>query len=228
MGDEPTHHRSRRQFVKGASLFAVFLPSIVTPASLRPAQSKQPTQAHVVGGGCDGCGGIYEGLPASLSWETRIAPPSEPGEPLEVSGVIYRADGRTPAPGVILYVYHTDAGGHYSPAPDQTGTARRHGHLRGWMRTNPRGEYRFRSIRPAPYPNRDIPAHIHPIIKEPDKNEYYLDEYWFDDDPLITADKRAKMEKRGGLGIIHLSKNDKGVWVGRRDIVLGLNIPDYR
>ena len=95
------------------------------------------------------------------------------------------------------------------------------------MKTNERGEYKFTSIRPAQYPSRQIPAHIHPIIKEPDKNEYYIDEYLFDDDPIL-ARAQQKQENRGGSGIIHLAKNSEGVWAGRRDIILGLNVPNYR
>jgi protocatechuate 3,4-dioxygenase, beta subunit len=228
MSKLPPHNYSRRRFVKGAAVFAVSLPALAIPNNSCRAQTKRHPQTGLVGGGCDGCESIYEGMPPHLNWETAIASPAEPGEPMEVSGVIYRADATTAAPGVILYVYHTDARGYYSPAPGQAGLSRHDGHLRGWMKTNQKGEYKFRSIRPAPYPNRDVAAHIHPIIKEPDKNEYYIDEYWFDDDPLLTDEKRAKLEKRGGLGIIHLSRNEKGVWVGKRDIVLGLNIPDYR
>jgi protocatechuate 3,4-dioxygenase beta subunit len=142
-------------------------------------------------------------------------------------GRILRADGRTRAPGVVLYVYHTDAQGYYSPAPGATGHARRHGHLRGWMRTNAAGEYRFTTIRPAAYPGRDIPAHIHPIIKEPDLNEYWIDTYEFDDDPLLTPAVRSRYENRGGPGVLHLARNAAGVWTGRRDINLGLNIPGY-
>ena len=199
----------------------------VTSTSCRP-QTKQLRSTPLVGGGCDGCDIIYANMPRQLSWQTTIAPATEPGERIEISGIIYRADGRTPAPNVILYVYHTDASGLYSPAPDEAGAARRHGHLRGWMKTNERGEYKFISIRPAPYPNAHIPAHIHPVVKELDKNEYYLDEYLFDDDPLLTREPRPKVENRGGSGIIHLTKNPDGTWVGRRDIVLGLNIPNYR
>jgi protocatechuate 3,4-dioxygenase beta subunit len=182
----------------------------------------------IVGGGCDGCEGIYDGMPRELSWETRIANDAEPGERLEMSGVIYRRDGKTPAPGVILYVYHTDAKGFYSPEGDAKGAARRHGHLRGWMKTGSQGEYRFTTIKPAPYPGQRIPAHVHPIVKEPDKNEYYIDEYLFDDDPLLTRAERARLENRGGSGIVHLTRGTNGVYRGRRDITLGLNIPNYR
>ena len=192
------------------------------------AQTKPLTSTAIVGGGCDGCDIIYANMPQQLSWQTTIASAAEPGERMEISGIIYQADGRTPAPNVILYVYHTDAKGLYSPAPNEAGAARRHGHLRGWMKTNQRGEYKFTSIRPAPYPNSRGPAHIHPIVKEPDKNEYWIDEYLFDDDPAVTREPRPRVENRGGSGIIHLTRNSDGTWIGRRDIVLGLNIPNYR
>ena len=189
--------------------------------------AEAPQSSQLVGGGCDGCELMYEGMPRALSWRTAIAGNGEAGEPLEMRGVIYRSDGKTPAPGVILYVYHTDAKGYYSPAPGQT-QGRRHGHLRGWMKTDRMGRYEFRTLRPAPYPNREIPAHIHPVVKEPGKNEYYLDEYVFADDPLLTPEKRGKLENRGGSGIVEVSRNKNGVWVGRRDIILGRNIPHYR
>ena len=219
-------HDGRQQH-RHLFLFTALLFSLVIANTSCRAQTKTRSATAIVGGGCDGCELIYDGMPQQLSWQTAIASPSEPGERMEISGTIYQVDGKTPASNVILYVYHTDAKGLYSPAPDATGPARRHGHLRGWMKTNERGEYKFTSIRPAQYPSRQIPAHIHPIIKEPDKNEYWIDEYLFDDDPILAREQQ-KQENRGGSGIIHLTKNSDGVWVGRRNIILGLNIPNYK
>ena len=179
----------------------------------------------IAGGGCDGCELMFEGMPKRMDWRTSIAGENEPGKPLVVRGVIYRSDGKTPAPGVVLYVYQTDAIGHYPPAPARHG--RRHGRLRGWMKTDADGRYEFRTIRPAPYPGQAIPAHIHPVVKEPDKNEYYIDEFLFDDDPLLTKAERAEQEGRGGSGVINVTADDKGVLIGSRDIILGRNIPDY-
>jgi protocatechuate 3,4-dioxygenase, beta subunit len=45
---------------------------------------------------------------------------------------------------------------------------------------------------------------------------------------MLTPEERAREEKRGGSGIIRLAKNQQGVWIGRRDIVLGRNVPNYR
>jgi len=181
---------------------------------------------RVVGGGCEDCQLMMEGIPASLSWQTTIADTHETGEPLIISGIIYKSDGKTPAPGVILYVYHTDSKGIYSPSMNQT-SGKRHGHLRGWMKTDDTGRYQFKTIRPASYPNRQAPQHIHPIIKEPGVTRYWIDEFLFEDDPLLSSEERSRQEKRGGSGIIPLIKNENGVWIGKRDIILGMNIPNY-
>lgn len=177
-----------------------------------------------VGGPCDECDLMFEGMPSNLSWRTTMAPPGEPGEPMIIQGTIYKKDGKTPAPDVILYIYHTDNAGIYSIAPGHTN---RHGHLRGWIRTGADGRYEFKSIRPGSYPSRNAPAHIHPLIKEKGLTRYWIDEYLFEGDPLLTNHERARQEKRGGNGIITLKKNVNGVWEGHRDIILGMNVPNY-
>ncbi len=186
-----------------------------------PAKTDRP-----VGSNCEDCQLMFEGMPANLTWETKLTNSSEPGEPMIISGTIYKRDGKTPAPDVILYIYHTDATGKYSPSPNQT-NGKRHGHLRGWMKTDGQGSYKLVTIRPASYPNRQAPQHIHPIIKEPGTSLYWIDEYLFDDDPLLNEEEKKRQEKRGGPGIIHLTKDAQGVWIGKRDIVLGMNIPNY-
>src|SRR5690606_21521486 len=75
-----------------------------------------------------------------------IVPPGEPGTPLVFSGTVYRPDGTTPAPGVVLYVYQTDATGIYGPPG-------RPPRLRGWLRaglpTAAAGSYEVRTTRPG-------------------------------------------------------------------------------
>ena len=151
----------------------------------------------------------------------------EPGPKLEISGTIYQSDGKTPAKGVILYIYHTDQKGVYPQKGNETGWAKRHGYLRGWIKTNADGKYKFYTLRPASYPNSRAPQHIHPVIKEPNRNEYYIDEYLFTDDPFLDENEKANQQKRGGSGIITLTKKQDGTWVGKRDIILGMNIPNY-
>lgn len=169
---------------------------------------------------------MFEGMPQNLSWQTTIAGTDEPGERLIIRGTIFKSDGKTPAPDVILYVYHTDNQGKYSPATKQT-DAKRHGHLRGWMKTDAQGRYEFKTIRPASYPFRKDPQHIHPIVKESDTSLYWIDEFLFDDDPLLTEEQKSRHQKRGGSGVLTLKKDGQGTWIGQRDIILGLNVPNY-
>ena len=183
-------------------------------------------QEKIVGGKCDACELMFEGMPNNPGWKTRLSSPGEAGDPLIISGTIFQSDGKTPAPDVILYVYHTDATGRYTPSSKQT-AGKRHGRLRGWMKTGTDGRYQFETIRPASYPDSRTPQHVHPIIKEPKTSLYWIDEYLFEDDPFLGAKERAQQEKRGGTGIIQLKRNGNGTWAGHRDIILGLNIPNY-
>ena len=189
---------------------------------------KKTTGPHI-GGRCEGCEAIYESPVAfeKLSNMAWLPDFKEKGQKLAVNGVVYKADGKTPAPNVIIYIYHTDQTGIYPKKGDETGWAKRHGYLRGWMKTNEKGEYKFFTLRPAPYPGGNIPAHIHVTIKEPGKNEYFIDEFLFDDDPFLTANERKKAENRGGNGILKIKVAEE-FQKAERNIYLGMNIPDYK
>jgi protocatechuate 3,4-dioxygenase, beta subunit len=177
--------------------------------------------------GCEDCELLFQGMPDNIGASAHLAGAGEKGEPLRITGTIYLPDGKTPAVGIVLYVYQTDHTGKYTPGPGQV-HARRHGHLRGWVRSDERGRYEFFTVRPASYPNTRNPQHIHPIVFEPKVNRFYwIDDYLFDDDPLLTPEEKQKQPKRGGGGILTLKKDDNGVWIAARDIVLGQNIPNY-
>jgi len=180
----------------------------------------------IVGGGCEGCEAIFEYGNKHLS-STDTLPQFNNTEPkIKISGIVYQRDGKTPAENVILYIYHANRNGVYENKGDEEGWGIRHGFIRGWIKTNKDGKYTFYTFRPASYPDRQEPEHIHITVNEPNKNEYYLDEYVFDDDPLLTQEKRNILENRGGSGIMKPSM-DNGILTFKRDITLGLNIPNY-
>ena len=157
--------------------------------------------------------------PKNISWQAVFVGQGEPGEPLVVSGRIFKADGRTPLAGAVLYAYHTDARGLYS---DQDGNGQPpNPRLKGWMRTDSEGRYEFRTIKPAPYPGRRNPAHIHASVTADGQAERWIEEYWFEDDPLVTKEMRAKYAGRGTFSpILTLTRGGDGVLRGVRDIKL--------
>jgi len=180
----------------------------------------------LIGGPCEGCEAIFE-YSGELD-NTDTLPGFEQNEPkLLVSGTVYNSDGITPASDIILYVYHTNREGIYETQGDENGWGKRHGFIRGWIKTDEDGKYFYYTFRPASYPDRSEPEHIHIIVKEPDKNEYYLSSFFFEDDPLLTSEEREKDPQRGGSGICNPVKKN-GMLEINRDIILGLNIPDYK
>ncbi|CAN5538021.1 hypothetical protein BH10BAC4_BH10BAC4_04740 [soil metagenome] len=105
----------------------------------------------------------------------KIVADSEPGEPMIISGTIYLPDGRTPAKGAILSVWHTDAKGYYIEGGGGAGEL--HPRIHGRMKTRADGKYEFRTIKPAPYPSNNTPAHIHVHISGTGFPEYSPDNY---------------------------------------------------
>lgn len=187
----------------------------------------QQATRELVGGPCEGCEAVFEYGDQALTPVDTLPDFSNPGPKLKVTGTIYEPDGTTPAKGVVLYVYHTNQKGIYEAKQGATGWARRHGYIRGWVKTGADGRYTFYTLRPGHYPNSATPAHIHPIVLEPNGKYYWLGSYWFEDDPRLTEDMSDHETPRGGEnGVLKLQRED-AMWVGERDIVLGLNVPDY-
>jgi hypothetical protein len=89
---------------------------------------------------------------APVSWDVRLAPADEPGEPFEMWGTALDAQSK-PIPGAKLFVYHADSAGQYARG---SGAPLR---LAATLRTNEHGRYRIRSVFPGGYGG--FPAHVH-------------------------------------------------------------------
>ncbi|HSS21750.1 MAG TPA: hypothetical protein VLL54_16880 [Pyrinomonadaceae bacterium] len=196
---------NRRDFLQTASRAALLLPAIgVTAELLACSRAKSSTTSDA----------------ANPTWRATVVPEHEPGEPLVVSGTIYAPDGHTPLPGIKLWVYQTDASGHYSPL-SESGGDNRNTRLHAVMQTNSEGRYEFRTIRPAPYPGRTNPAHIHAYVSGPGYPEYWIDEYLFEGDQFITEEMKQKFGGEGNQSsILKLTRDSDGTWRGVRDIVI--------
>jgi len=154
---------------------------------------------------------------AAARSDARIAAPEEPGEPLRVSGVVYGPDGVTPAAGLILFVYHTDAKGLYAPEPNADPR------LHAWLRTDAQGRYAFTTIRPAPYPNARGPAHVHTELWGEGVPPQYGPELLFADDPRVPQAERTKSDALGRFAFVKTPEKREGVWV-----VVGFDIRSKR
>jgi len=202
---------NRRNFLQFASKAAIVLPlaglgaAALSGCGRNGSLSAQPSEAR---------------SNTTAPWNISMVSASEPGEPLIISGTIYAPDGHTPLEGISLWVYHTDATGHYSRL-SESGGDNRNTRLHGLMQTNHEGRYEFRTIKPAPYPGRTSPAHIHAYVSGPGYPEYWIDEYLFEGDPFITDEMRQKLPGKGSFSsILKLTRNSDGVFRGVRDIIV--------
>ncbi|APG60978.1 intradiol ring-cleavage dioxygenase [Christiangramia salexigens] len=189
------------------------------------AESQETREYWLAGGPCEGCEAVMEYGDKTLSSVDTLPGFDSATKKLKVSGTIFKGDGETPAGGVILYIYQTNAEGLYAAPDSAKGWARRHGELRGWMKTGNDGKYTFYTLVPGNYPGSEFAAHIHPTVLEPDGKYYYLQDYLFEGDPYM--EQGLKDQPRGGTDGILKLKNENGILVGTRDLILGKNIPGY-
>jgi len=89
------------------------------------------------------------------------------------------------------------------------------------------GKFTFYKFRPASYPEFQEPEHIHIYGKKSNTIPYYINSHFFDSNSLLTQEKKESHKNRGGSRIIKLQLED-GIWTANRDIILGLNIPNYK
>ncbi len=191
------------------SLYPIIIIIICCCANVQDKESDQ---------NCEWCGATE--APPSTNSNAIIAGKNEKGQRIKISGTVYQSDMQTPASDVILYLYHTNTKGIYPKKGNETGNGVRHGYLRGWIKTDRDGSYSFETIRPKPYPGRAVPAHIHITVKESNKDEYWLKDYFFEDDNLLTEkDRKNSIEDDKFDHVISLSKQGQ-ILIGNRDIKL--------
>lgn len=219
--------------------FLLFLCNFLTSCNGQTEEHNQTQQSNKndrtqpVGGAFENSEFTYYGIPKLISSADTSLGWKQKGQKILLTGIVYQQDGKTPAPNVLIYYYHTNTEGKYlhkpeakrSMTPNELGQT--HGYIRGWVKTDSAGHYFIYTVRPGTYPTNDEPAHIHVTIKEHnDIKEYYADDFVFDDDKLLTSAKRKKMENRCGSGVLRMvQKGD--LLIGERNLILGLNIPDY-
>lgn len=179
-------------------------------------------QTKLLGGPCEGCEAIFEFGERKLTSVEILPEFDSEGVQIKVTGTVFKQDGITPAEGVILYVYQTNEEGVYPKKGDEKGWARRHGYLRGWVKTGKDGLYTILTQKPRFYGS--VPAHIHLTVLEPDGSYYYVEDFMFEGDEYLTGKFINNPSPRGGsTGVMDL-KEKEGILTGMRDIVLRKNL----
>src|SRR5688500_14803421 len=209
----------RRSFLRRSSLAMAALPLLVgcksdTFAVESSSDILTQLKKNARGRAAEGMGAID--VPDNVSWRTAFKVGADDGEPMIISGTVYRPDGKTVAPNTLIYFYHTDKFGIYGRAGQP-----QHGRFRGWMLTDEKGRYEFASIRPASYPNSTQSQHIHMTVTILDKREDWIDSILFEGDRFLTQREREAAGRRGGFQpIVTLTKGKDGIMHATRDIRL--------
>jgi protocatechuate 3,4-dioxygenase beta subunit len=211
---------NRRNFLKKASMTAFAVPFLIgCKGDTSLAQNYSDVLSRILKNaqprGAEGMGAID--APVNVGVNTVLSNETDKGEPIKISGIVYQADGKTPAPNTLIYLYHTDFEGYYGR---KTGE-HKHGRYRGWMLTDKQGRYAFNTIKAAPYPENRWAAHIHMTVTTEKMREDWIDSILFEGDRLIYAGERSNAGKRGGFNpIVTLTKRTDGLLYGTRDIQL--------
>ena len=208
---------NRREFLGRAAASALSIPFLLSCRRDSLAQIKEADVLDIIkknaGDPNFNWTGAYD-VPNNVRWKDALAKPEEKGDRLKIKGTVFESDGKTPAPNVLIYAYHTDTGGLYG----QNGEPN-HGRFRGWLLTDKQGRYEFTSVKPGVYPNRRNPAHIHMTLTTTERREFWIDSILFEGDPLISSDMRRI--KRGGFNpILKLRKDSENFLSATRNIRL--------
>lgn len=137
-----------------------------------------------------------------------IATDTIPGKKIRVTGTVKDTDDK-PVAGALIYLYQTDSRGWYAadvPHVSQYGGDVGHARLFGYVRTDKEGRFELHTIKPAGYPQSELPAHIHVHVTA-DGYRKFVNEFLFDDDERLVGNIRessirnqfmiAKPEKAG-------------------------------
>jgi len=167
----------------------------------------------------DALGPYYQ---PSAPFSDTLAAPDEQGERLTVSGRVVGSPDCAPVEGAVVDVWQASAAGRYyfeDPYSESKGDTFT---LRGRMRTDENGRYRFETVVPARYPlggGRFRPPHIHYRVTHPDY-ESLTTQLYIGTDRDVGSDPFARNSR-----VISLERQDPQAdqgpyYTGTFDIIL--------
>ena len=135
---------------------------------------------------------------------SNIIPSDSKGIPMNLSGTIFKEDGKTSLNNALVEIWQCDENEHYDNASDDY-------LFRGTIKTGKNGKYDFKTIVPVPYkvnPNNDAlwrPAHIHMRVSVADQQDL-ITQIYFKGDKYNKTDRSASAPQSVNR-ILNISKN---------------------
>lgn len=143
-------------------------------------------------------------------------------EKIKLTGIIYEADGVTPAKDIIVYIEQANEDGEYEIHTHNDKNTVNHS---ATIKTDANGVYTFYTFVPGhtkeklAYRRTQRAQHIHIMVKEPRKNAYELPAFVFDFDWMVTKAYKKRLERKGFDNVLNLNfENDEQV--AHKNIVL--------
>ncbi|HMK04939.1 MAG TPA: hypothetical protein VK489_12135 [Ferruginibacter sp.] len=144
----------------------------------------------------------------------NLIPPGSKAGIMHLSGTVFKKDGKTPLPAVLIECWQCDEHEHYDNVSDEY-------LLRGAVKTGKDGKYAFKTIVPVPYKDGDAwrPAHIHMRISSSDHQDL-ITQLYFKGDKHIEGDASAK-SRQSVNRILQIKKNSSNESFVNFDVVMG-------
>jgi protocatechuate 3,4-dioxygenase beta subunit len=148
------------------------------------------------------------------------------GEITDLTGRILDTGGN-PLRGVVIEIWQVDHHGHYIHTADASAANDAAFQGFGRFETGQDGAYRFRTIKPVPYPGRTPHIHVklHKAGRELLTTQMYVQGHAFNDRDGILRSIRNPAQRASVLVPFLPSKERPGELAARFDIVLGLIPP---
>lgn len=153
---------------------------------------------------------------------SNIIPPDSKGIPMNLTGTIFKEDGKTPLNNVLVEIWQCDENEHYDNTSDSY-------LFRGAIKTGKNGKYAFKTIVPVPYkadPNDEAswrPAHIHMRVSVAEQQDL-ITQIYFKGDKYNDTDRSASSPQAVNR-ILNIVKNASGENTVTFDVVLSKEFP---